>query len=88
MAKPSVKDIEWRLIYSKNGLEVFSDKEEPWLDFRVKLNGEFVKRFYGEFAHADVTRYIHDIAIEFWDFSLDDIYDYMVKSAIEELSRR
>lgn len=88
MSKPSVKDITWRLIYSKNGVEVFSDKEEPWLDFRIKLNGEFVKRFYGEFAHADVTRYIHDIAIEFWDFNLDEIYNNMVNSAIEELSRR
>ena len=88
MAKPSVKDIEWRLIYSKNGLEVFSDKEEPWLDFRVKLNNHWAKRFYGESAHSDVTRWVHDQAMEFWDFSLDDIYDYMVKSAIEELSRR
>ena len=88
MAKPSVKDIEWRLIYSKNGLEVFSDKEEPWLDFRVKLNNNWAKRFYGESAHSDVTRWVHDQAMEFWDFNLDDIYDSMVKSAIEELSRR
>ena len=88
MSKPSVKDIKWREIYSKNGLEVFSDKENPWIDFRVKLNGRFIKRFYGESAHSDVTRYIHNIAIEFWDFNLDEIYDSMVKSAIEELSRR
>ena len=88
MAKPSVKDIEWRLIYSKNGLEVFSDKEEPWLDFRIKLNNNWAKRFYGESAHSDVTRWVHEQAMEFWDFNLDEIYDSMVKSAIEELSRR
>ena len=88
MSKPSVKDITWRLIYSKNGVEVYSDKENPWIDFRVKLNDRYIKRFYGESAHSDVTRYIHNIAIEFWDFNLDDIYDSMVKSAIEELSRR
>ena len=88
MSKPSVKDITWRLIYSKNGLEVFSDKEEPWLDFRIKLNNNWAKRFYGESAHSDVTRWVHEQAMEFWDFNLDEIYDSIVKSAIEELSRR
>lgn len=88
MSKPKASDITWRLIYSKNGVEVFSDKENPWIDFRIKLNGEYVKRFYGELAYADTTRYIHDIAIEFWDFNIEEIYDNMVKSAIEELSRR
>ena len=88
MAKPSVKDITWRQIYSKNGVEVYSDKENPWIDFRVKLNGRYIKRFYGENAPSNVQRYVHDIAIEFWDFNIDEIYDSMVKSAIEELSRR
>ena len=88
MSKPRVGEITWREIYSKNGVEVYSDKENPWIDFRVKLNGRYIKRFYGESAHSDVTRYIHNIAIEFWDFNLDEIYDSMVKSAIEELSRR
>lgn len=88
MSRPKVADVEWRLIYSKNGVEVYSDKENPWAYFRVKLNGSWVDRFYGETAWMDVTRYVHDIAIEFWDFNIDEIYDKIVKDAIEELSRR
>lgn len=88
MAKPSVKDITWRLIYSKNGVEVYSDKENPWIDFRVKLNGRFIKRFYGESAASNIERYIHDIAMEFYDFNLDNIYDAIVNSAISELRAR
>lgn len=88
MAKPSVKDITWRQIYSKNGVEVYSDKENPWIDFRVKLNNRYIKRFYGENAASNVERYVHDIAMEFWDFNVDSIYDEIVKAAFKELRAR
>lgn len=88
MSKPSVKDITWRLIYSKNGVEVFSDKENPWIDFRVKLNGRFIKRFYGESAYSNTERYVHDIAMEFWDFNVNDIYDQIVRATMKELRAR
>jgi len=88
MSKPKVGDITWREIYSKNGVEVYSDKENPWIDFRVKLNGRYVKRFYGESAYSNVERYVHDIAMEFYDFNVNDIYDQMVKSLFKELKAR
>ena len=88
MSKPSVKDITWRLIYSKNGVEVYSDKENPWIDFRVKLNGRYIKRFYGESAYSNVERYVHDIAMEFYDFDVNSIYDEIVAATMKELKAR
>ena len=88
MEKPKVNEVSWHTLYSKNGVEVYGDLNNPWIDYRVKLNGEYVERFYGETAHMDVTRYVHDIAIEFWDFNLDDIYSFIMSAMLEELSRR
>lgn len=86
--KPKVSSVKWDVIYSKNGLEVFEDLESRWIDYRVKLNGKWAKRFYGETAHSDVTRFVHDQAIEFHDFILEDIYNFRDNAILQELMKR
>ncbi len=72
MKKPRLSEVKWDLIYSKNGLSVYANSQDIYSDFYVKLNGAFAKRFYGETAWMDVTRFAHDQAMEFWDFNIDE----------------
>ena len=87
MTKPKVNEVKWEMIYSKNGLSIYANSQDIYSDFRVKLNGHHAKRFYGETAWMDVTRFAHDQAMEFWDFNIDEIYDRMVDEALKELAK-
>ena len=88
MQKPKTKDIKWILLYSKNDLEVYGDYNNSWVDYKVKLNKKLAKRFYGETAWMDVTRWVHDQAIEFQDFNLEDSYAFILETLLKELDRR
>ena len=81
-------DKKYKSIYSKNGLEVFVNPEDYWADYKVSLNGHHAKNFKGETAWMDVTRFVHDQAIEFWDFNVDDIYENMINKLVDELAKR
>lgn len=74
-------------IYSKNRLEVFVNPEDFWADYKVRLNGYHAKTFKGETAWMDVTRFVHDQAIEFWDFDVDGIHKQWKDDLIEEIER-
>jgi hypothetical protein len=87
MKKPRLSEVKWDLIYSKNGLNIYANSQDIYSDFYVKLNGAFAKRFYGETAWMDVTRFAHDQAMEFWDFNIDEIYDNILDQALERLSK-
>jgi hypothetical protein len=81
-------DKKYKSIYSKNGLEVFVNPEDFWADYKVRLNGHHGKTFKGETAWMDVTRFVHDQAMEFWDFNLDDINDRLTNDIVKEIERR
>ena len=87
MKKPHRSDVKWELIYSQSGLDVYASHQDIYSDFYVKLNNKFIKRFYGETAWMDVTRWVHDQAIEFWDFNIDEIYDNILDKALERLAK-
>lgn len=87
MKKPHRSDVKWELIYSQSGLDVYASYHDIYSDFYVKLNNKFIKRFYGETAWMDVTRWVHDQSIEFWNFNIDEIYDNILDQAIEELAK-
>jgi hypothetical protein len=36
----------------------------------------------------DVTRFVHDQAMEFWDFNLDEINDRLTNDIVKEIERR
>ena len=79
---------DYTKIYSKNGLEVFVNLENFWDDFKVRLNNHHAKTFYGETAWMDVTRFVHDQAMEFWDFDVDGIHRQWKTDLLEEIERR
>ena len=79
---------KYKSIYKKNGLEVLVNTEDFWCDYKVRLNNHHAKNFKGETAWQDVTRFVHDQAIEFWDFNVDDIYENMVNKLVDELAKR
>jgi hypothetical protein len=81
-------DKKYKSIYSKNGLEVFVNPEDYWADYKVRLNGHHGKTFKGETAWMDVTRFVHDQAMEFWDFNLDEINDRLTNDIVKEIERR
>ena len=81
-------DNKYKSIYSKNGLEVFVNPEDYWADYKVRLNGYHAKTFKGETAWMDVTRFVHDQAVEFWDFNLDEINDRLTNDIVKEIERR
>ena len=79
---------KYQSIYIKNGLEVFVNPEDFWADYKVNLNNHHAKTFKGETAWMDVTRFVHDQAMEFWDFNLDDINDRLTNDIVKEIERR
>jgi hypothetical protein len=84
---------KYQSIYSKNGLEVFVNPEDFWADYKVKLNGYNIvglgrNGFKGETAWMNVTRFVHDQAMEFWDFNLDEINDRLTNDIVKEIERR
>ena len=85
--KPKRSEVKWELIYSQSGLDVYASRQDIYSDFFVKLNNKFIKRFYGETAWMDVTRWVHDQSIEFWNFNIDEIYDNFIDQALEELAK-
>ena len=85
--KPKRSEVKWELIYSQSGLDVYASHQDIYSDFYVKLNNKFIKRFYGETAWMDVTRWVHDQSIEFWNFNIDEIYDRFIDEALEELAK-
>lgn len=87
MKKPHRSEVKWELIYSQSGLDVYASYQDIYSDFYVKLNNKFIKRFYGETAWMDVTRWVHDQSIEFWNFNIDEIYDNILDEAIQELAK-
>ena len=87
MKKPNRSEVKWELIYSQSGLDVYASHQDIYSDFFVKLNNKFIKRFYGETAWMDVTRWVHDQSIEFWNFNIDNIYDNILNEALEELAK-
>ena len=88
MRKPKVDEVSWLLIYSKNGLDVYTDQQDIYTDYRIKLNNKWIKRFYGETAWSDCERFVHDQAIEFWDFKIEDIYAQAYVDTLTELTSR
>ena len=81
-------DKKYKSIYSKNGLEVFVNPEDFWVDYKVRLNNHHAKSFYGETAWMDVTRFVHDQAVEFWDFNTDTINRQWQQDIMAELEMR
>ena len=81
-------DKKYKSIYSKNGLEVFVNPEDFWVDYKVRLNNHHAKTFKGETAWMDVTRFVHDQAMEFWDFDVDGIHRQWKTDLLEEIERR
>lgn len=79
---------KYQSIYEKNGLEVFVNPEDYWADYKVRLNGHHGKSFYGETAWMDVTRFVHDQAVEFWDFNTDTINGQWQQDIMAELEKR
>ena len=79
---------DYTKIYSKNGLEVFVNADDYWCDYKVRLNGYHAKSFKGETAWMDVTRFVHDQAMEFWDFDVDGIHRQWKTDLLEEIERR
>ena len=79
---------DYKNIYTKNGLEVFVNLDDYWCDYKVRLNGYHAKSFKGETAWMDVTRFVHDQAMEFWDFDVDGIHRQWKTKLIEEIERR
>jgi hypothetical protein len=79
---------DYAKIYSKNGLEVFVNTDDFWCDYKVRLNNHHAKSFKGETAWMDVTRFVHDQAMEFWDFNLDDINGQLVLDITKEIEKR
>jgi hypothetical protein len=79
---------KYQSIYIKNGLEVFVNPEDFWADYKVRLNGHHGKNFKGETAWMDVTRFVHDQAMEFWDFNLDEVNDRLTNDIVKEIERR
>jgi len=79
---------KYRSIYEKNGLEVFVNPEDYWADYKVNLNGHHGKNFKGETAWMDVTRFVHDQAMEFWDFNTDTINRQWQQDIMVELEKR
>ncbi len=75
-------------VYEKNGLEVFVNPYDFWADYKVNLNGAHAKDFLGETAWMDVTRFVHDQAMEFSDFNLDDIDNQLHSDLIDALLKR
>ena len=78
----------YKSVYNKNGLEVFVNPYDFWADYKVSLNGHHAKKFFGETAWMDVTRFVHDQAMEFWDFNLDDINGQLVLDITKEIEKR
>ena len=87
MKKPHRSEVRWELIYSQSGLDVYASSQDIYSDFYVKLNNKFIKRYYGETAWMDVTRWVHEQSIEFWNFNIDEIYDRFIDEALEELAK-
>ena len=79
---------KYQSIYEKNGLEVFVNPEDFWADYKVNLNGHHGKTFKGETAWMDVTRFVHDQAVEFWDFNTDTINRQWQQDIMAELEMR
>ena len=84
---------KYRSIYEKNGLEVFVNPEDFWADYKVKLHGHNVvglgrNGFKGETAWMNVTRWVHDQAMEFWDFNVDGIHRQWQQDIMVELEKR
>jgi hypothetical protein len=75
-------------VYEKNGLEVFVNPYDFWADYKVNLNGKHAKDFLGETAWMDVTRFVHDQAMEFYDFNLDDIDNQLHSDLFDALSKK
>jgi hypothetical protein len=75
-------------VYEKNGLKVFVNPYDFWADYKVSLNGHHAKKFFGETAWMDVTRFVHDQAMEFYDFNLDDIYNQLHSDLVDALLKR
>lgn len=75
-------------VYEKNGLEVFVNPYDFWADYKVNLNGKHAKDFLGETAWMDVTGFVHDQALEFRDFNLDDIDNQLHSDLIDALLKR
>ena len=78
----------YKNIYSKNGLEVFVNPSDFWADYKISLNGHHAKKFFGETAWMDVTRFVHDQAMEFYDFNVDDIHNQLHSDLIDALLKR
>jgi hypothetical protein len=86
-------DKKYKEIYSKNGLQVFVNPEDFWADYKVKLHGHNIvglgrNGFKGETAWMNVTRWVHDQAMEFWDFNLDEINDRLTNDIVKEIEKR
>lgn len=59
MSKPKVADQVWRRIYHSQVAEVWeSDTENDY--YKVVLEGQRPKYFYGELAFQNYQRYVHD----------------------------
>ena len=87
MKKPHRSEVRWELIYSQSGLDVYASSQDIYSDFYVKLNNKFIKRYYGETAWMDVTRWVHEQSTEFWNFNIDNIYDNILNEALEKLAK-
>lgn len=93
--RPSINDFKWDVLYSKSdgkhSLTVLVAVGEPWTYFRVQESRYGKKApqkiFYGETAHMDVERYVHDQAMEYWDFNVEECNWQKQLQLIEAFSR-
>jgi hypothetical protein len=81
VSKPKVADQVWRRIYHSQVAEVWeSDTENDY--YKVVLQGQAPKYFYGELAFAKYQSYVHDHemkTIYSQDYSINKLYRTVVE---------
>ena len=58
--KPKVSEQTWRQIMHEQNVVVYESEEHPDFYFKVEVQGQRSKYFYGEMAWADYQRYASD----------------------------
>lgn len=93
--RPSINEYQWDELYTKSDdkhtVTVLVARGEPWTFFRVQQSRYGKKApqkiFYGETAWMDVTRYVHDMGMEYQDFNVEDATFDRALKVIEAFSR-
>lgn len=60
MSKPKASEQTWNRIMHEANVRVYESEEHPDFYFKVEVNGQRPKYFYGETAWMDYQRYASD----------------------------